>query len=457
MIKVRCIDNSKGYEQRLNIGAEYLVTDWIPNTDVLCTVFNLDKSKHETKKVKASRFELVNNISTPPTKTTMNPLEQSILDVVKEHFDFSLNEGRVKELINNESHSIRQAVLELSNVQSNAIRKDLIQVIADQIRGIKSEQPQIKTIRIETTNKEPAPPVEFDVTTQHHKFPDLLEFLSAGLSVYIYGPTGSGKTQSIFEVAKLLKKTLSPITVSPQTPQSSLLGYMDAHGKYVEGAAYKPYVEGGIFLVNELDNGNAATNTVANQLTDSECFFPCGVRQRHKDFILVATANTLGNGANRQYVGRSPQDKALLNRFVYLNWPWDKQLEVSLATKEWLTYKKDGQATDQQLLSSIKDFWRLRQAIDDLAVDHILSMRNLLQFIRLLAIGTMSTDNIHRATIFRGLDKESGTKIINKAKSITVEDITPVGVSPVKKYKGLISSTEVLDAEEVTTEVECPI
>lgn len=360
----------------------------------------------------------------------MSPLETSIIEVVKEHFGVFLNEDEILKKLEDKVKEERDKLGEDFNRKFatkdnvNQAIKDWAQEFKTQIESIPKEQQggTTQTIRIEEVVKEEVRTKDLDVSRLHTNTPQLVKFISAKLPVYMYGPTGSSKTNVVFRIAKALEIPIQSVTVSPQTPKSELLGYKDAHGNYQEGVCYKPFTEGGILLVNELDNGNAASNAVLNQLMDEAVFFPCGMKERNKDFIMIATANTLGNGANRQYVGRSPQDKALLNRFVYLHWPWDKKLERLLATEEYFRY---GGKEEREVTRTLNSFWRFRAAVEELQLDHIMSMRNLLQFVRLKAIG-VDDSTATRCCVARGLDKEQYTKIVNKARTIAMEDIEDV-------------------------------
>lgn len=379
-------------------------------------------------------YKLTDNKETIKSMSSNSPLEQSIIDVVKQHFNITLNDEKVKELVENECKKYNKNTVDFA---SKDYVQEFVRDFDDKIKKLSTTQPQpaITTIRIEQIS---LPTVEMNVAGLHFNTPKLLQYLVCRLPVYMFGPTGSSKTNVVFRLAKQLGLLIQSSTVSPQTPKSELLGYNDANGKYVEGVCYKPFTEGGILLINELDNGNAASNAVLNQLMDEAVFFPCGMRDRHKDFCLVATANTLGNGANRQYVGRSPQDKALLNRFVYLHWPWDTKLEKRLATEEYQRYSGKNL---EVLNKTLRSFWKLRQATEELQIDHILSMRNLLQYVRLLATGT-SINDATTATISRGLNKEQWEKILAKAKTVELElddnvfEATPESITASKKALG---------------------
>jgi hypothetical protein len=59
--------------------------------------------------------------------------------------------------------------------------------------------------------------------------------------------------------------------------------------------------------------------------------FPDAMIRRNENFRFVASANTFGLGANRQYVGRNQLDAATLDRFVTLQWDIDNNVEEALA------------------------------------------------------------------------------------------------------------------------------
>ena len=165
----------------------------------------------------------------------------------------------------------------------------------------------------------------------HPKFKTILTLLSVGLNPYITGPAGSGKTYTAKQCADALNLPFYALSLSAQTTQSQIFGYMNANGNFVETDFYKAFVNGGVFVFDEIDNGNPNVLAAINSaLSNGVCSFANGMQEKHQDFKCVATANTIGNGATAQYVGRNQIDKATLDRFQIVFYDYDPTLELMM-------------------------------------------------------------------------------------------------------------------------------
>lgn len=173
---------------------------------------------------------------------------------------------------------------------------------------------------------------------QHKNFPTLVSVLSQRVNCLMVGQAGSGKTMGAEKAAEALGLKYYTISVGAQTTKTEFFGYMDATGKYVRTLFREAFEFGGVFLLDEMDAGNANVLVSINQaLANGITAFPDGMVPKHPDFILVATANTWGNGTNRDYVGRNQLDAATLDRFAMIEWSYDEELEDSLVeNKKWL-------------------------------------------------------------------------------------------------------------------------
>ena len=133
------------------------------------------------------------------------------------------------------------------------------------------------------------------------------------------------------QVAEALGLEHYTMSVGAQTSKSDIIGYMHASGGYVPTLFRKAYEEGGVFLMDEIDAGNANVLIQVNAaLSNGLCAFPDKMVKKHKDFIFIASANTFGNGANRMYVGRNQLDAATLDRFTTIVWNVDTKLESGM-------------------------------------------------------------------------------------------------------------------------------
>jgi MoxR-like ATPase len=166
---------------------------------------------------------------------------------------------------------------------------------------------------------------------QHNMFAKVLSTISNGNHLYLVGPAGTGKSTIAENASQALGLGFSSKSCSSQSTEASLLGYMSASGSYVGTSFRTAYETGQVFLLDEVDNGNPNILTVLNSaLSNSFMSFPDGMVTRHKNFVLVATANTFGNGATAEYVGRNALDKAFLDRFVSLTIDYDADIEQAM-------------------------------------------------------------------------------------------------------------------------------
>ena len=161
--------------------------------------------------------------------------------------------------------------------------------------------------------------------------PQLLYLLSKRHHVYLYGGPGGGKSTAAKQAADALGIQFGYISLNPQTPDSRLMGYMDATGNYRETLFHKLYRDGGVFCIDEMDNASASLLTTLNScLENGHGAFPNGMIPRHENFVVVATGNTAGRGANPQFPDRRPFDCAFSERFTFIEWDYDQQLEEAI-------------------------------------------------------------------------------------------------------------------------------
>jgi hypothetical protein len=164
---------------------------------------------------------------------------------------------------------------------------------------------------------------------KHKQLQDLIVTATLRLPALMVGMAGTGKTHAAEQVAEALGLKFYAMSVGAQTSKSDIIGYMNANGVYVGTHFRTAYEKGGVFLMDELDAGNANVLIQVNAaLSNGQAAFPDKMVKMHKDFIFIATANTYGTGMDRQYVGRNQLDAATLDRFTLIDWDIDEDLEA---------------------------------------------------------------------------------------------------------------------------------
>jgi MoxR-like ATPase len=138
------------------------------------------------------------------------------------------------------------------------------------------------------------------------------------------------------------------------------------------------YAEGGVFLLDEIDAADANVLLVINQaLANGHLPVPNRIEspqaKRHPDFVLIAAANTFGNGANRMYVGRNQLDESTLDRFrigqVVMD--YDREVEKSILS-------------DGDLLERL---WTIRRKAADCQLRRVISTRFIAKAATMRAAG----------------------------------------------------------------------
>lgn len=236
----------------------------------------------------------------------------------------------------------------------------------------------------------------------HEKTPLLIKILSTKVggrrpNAWIAGPAGSGKTTAAEQVAKALE--LPFYSTGAVQSEYRLTGFINAEGELVRTAFREAFEHGGVFLWDEVDGSNPNALVAFNQaLANGHCAFPDRIVEKHPDFVAIAAANTFGQGATVQYVGRNRIDAATLDRFVFIEWGYDEGLERQLANND-------------KWVDTVQAY---RRAADNLSIRHIISPRASIDGAALLSAG-LDTSSVLQLVVRKGLDADQWSKLVNKA------------------------------------------
>ncbi len=237
----------------------------------------------------------------------------------------------------------------------------------------------------------------------HHKVADVLTNLMAGEHVLMVGPAGTGKSTIAEQCAEGLNLPYYSISLSPMTPASQILGYMQAEGEYVRTLYREAYENGGVFHFDEFDNGHPSILAVVNaSLANGTMAFPDGMVKRHPDFRCVASANTYGRGADRAYVGRQAIDAATLDRFSVETIEVDNDLESVLCAATGADNK-----TVVKVLAFVR---KLRRNAEAKRMTVVVSPRASVGMCRLIEAGRTWEDAVE-ARVRRGMSDADWDKL----------------------------------------------
>lgn len=221
----------------------------------------------------------------------------------------------------------------------------------------------------------------------HDKFPSLLLATRTRRPIILVGPAGSGKTTAGAQLAEAYGVPFYANSNSVADTRYLAFGMVDAKGEYKPGYLYHPMKEGGVLLDDELDAGNVSVLVSKNTAIENRfAQFPNGEMVRaHKDFIYVGSANTYGRGADRIYVGRNPMDGASHNRFIWINWDYDEDLELAISCNDKWT----------------KWVQRVRKVVFDHKMRYVVSPRQSIAGGELLSLG-FPERTVREMTVFPG-------------------------------------------------------
>ena len=135
---------------------------------------------------------------------------------------------------------------------------------------------------------------------------DVAEAIEHNERVFLYGPSGTGKTSLVREIAATVRRPVRRVSLNGETSVADFIGHWTVNQSketvFVKGILPQAMQEGYILQMDEVDAMQPEVGFILQQilephghllLTDTgEDITP------HTDFRLVATANTLGFGSD---------------------------------------------------------------------------------------------------------------------------------------------------------------
>ena len=265
----------------------------------------------------------------------------------------------------------------------------------------------------------------------HKDFESILQLVSLKMPVFLVGPAGCGKNVILKQCAEVLGKKF--FYQNDANEDHKLLGFVDANGIYHQTPFYKAFTEGGLLMLDEMDNANASVllklNSAIGSGNDFYMTFPNGeTLQAHKDFQVVAAANTYGTGQNAVYCGRNQIDGATLDRYFTYTLDYDKTLEKSLVM-------------NKDILGL---FWEIRKIVQDNDIRHTVSTRAIVNMDKIISSkiigkGSFTLGSAFDGTLIKGLDKEDLGIIVSRVQ--TNDEYTKAFLAHLKEKYSISQTT----------------
>ena len=225
---------------------------------------------------------------------------------------------------------------------------------------------------------------------KHEKYDQIKTCIECDIPVYLVGEAGTGKNFTLEQIAG--EMGLQFYFTNSVQQEYKLTGFIDAGGKFHETEFYKAFTNGGLFFLDEIDASIPEVLVLLNAAIANRYFeFPNGRVEAHPDFRVVAAGNTVGSGADELYTGRLVLDQATLDRFVVIEFDYDRNVEMNLAHG------------NEQLVNFVRG---LRRFAKENGVRATFSYRCIITTTKLMKTG-MNLKTILTIAIFKGLDKDT--------------------------------------------------
>lgn len=242
-----------------------------------------------------------------------------------------VDEQRVKEIVKEQlSDGVDDAVNErLDEVKWHTLAKDALKEASENYRPLAIKAPGGELRKV----KGVLPP----------EFERMVQLASQRIPVMLVGPAGCGKTYLCEKLGEALGMEFSDQSCSEGMSESVFNGLLLPIGKngefqHVSSPFMDRYENGGVMLLDEIDAGDPNLFTYINKAIANSSYtvaqrYRKPTVKKHKDFVLIAAANTFGNGADAMYVGRNQLDAATVDRFKVglITLDYNKDVELSLA------------------------------------------------------------------------------------------------------------------------------
>lgn len=221
------------------------------------------------------------------------------------------------------------------------------------------------------------------VSPDAHLWGDVLVSIVLKKPVLLKGPSGSGKTKLAQSASNYFNQPMHSVNCSVDLDAESLLGFKtiiqkdgEAIIEFIEGPVIQAMKKGHILYIDEINMAKAETLPILHSVLDHRRMltnpFTGEVIFAHENFTVISAIN-------EGYVGTSPMNEALKNRFVSFPVPYLSGEELREVAK--VEYPN----TSIQLIDTMLNIGNdlKKQVMNGLLSDEAASVRSLLDAIGL--------------------------------------------------------------------------
>lgn len=191
------------------------------------------------------------------------------------------------------------------NMQNPSEHQEKLRKLAEKLKAEEEEKKR--------KAEEEAKMIDMSKLQPHEQLKKLIE---AGMrNIWMVGPAGCGKSTMARMTAKELNLPYLCISCGIGTSATEFLGYKYPTRESTKFAEY--YAKPSIILIDEMTALDPAVGQVLNAaLANDEIETTTGLVSRNPECIIIATSNTFGSGASRQYVANNQLDASTIDRFI---------------------------------------------------------------------------------------------------------------------------------------------
>ncbi|MEK3953514.1 MoxR-like ATPase [Psychrobacillus psychrotolerans] len=164
------------------------------------------------------------------------------------------------------------------------------------------------------------------LSPEEYLLEDVLIAVSLKKPVLLKGPTGAGKTKLAETISEFFSQPIQSINCSVDLDAEALLGFKTIITKgglseidFVDGPVVEAMKKGHILYIDEINMAKSETLPILHSVLDYRRMltnpFTGEVIRAHPDFSVISAIN-------EGYIGTTPMNEALKNRFVTFSIPY---------------------------------------------------------------------------------------------------------------------------------------